>query len=114
MPTPSLAMQCHRDTTGNKVRAFSVNDIAVHPKFKSFATCGSDGTYAIWDKDTKRRIHNFNKGLRQVTSGSFDATGMYFCYASCYDWSLGEAKRSKPGGKCEIRCVKLEESWVRT
>ena len=45
----NFAFKCHRDTQDGRAgqastcNIYAVNDIAFHPKFKSFATCGSDG-----------------------------------------------------------------------
>jgi mRNA export factor len=43
----NFAFKCHRDGT----TAYGINAIRFHPKFPgTFATAGSDGVVAFWDK----------------------------------------------------------------
>lgn len=62
-PTPqgqrqNFAFKCHRR---NKTQIFAVNGIDFHPHFGTFATCGSDGTFHFWDKDSKQRLKGFKQ-----------------------------------------------------
>jgi mRNA export factor len=55
------------------------------------ATCGSDGTFAFWDKDSKSRVKAFERiPVRgPITCGKFSADGSMFAYAQSYDWHKG-------------------------
>jgi len=80
-----FAFKCHR-TARNQV--YAVNDIAFHP-LGTFATCGSDGTFHFWDKDSKQRLKQFKKCSLPISCCSFNAEGTIFAYAVCYDWHMG-------------------------
>ncbi|KAK2079795.1 Poly(A)+ RNA export protein rae1 [Prototheca wickerhamii] len=54
----SFTFKCHRSTTD----IYAVNGISFHPRFGTFATCGSDGGYTFWDKDSKQRLKGFTCG----------------------------------------------------
>jgi len=80
----NFAFKCHRQ----KNNIYAVNDIAFHP-LGTFATCGSDGTFHFWDKDSKQRLKAFKKCNLPVTCCEFSADGNIFAYAVCYDWHQG-------------------------
>lgn len=87
----NFSFKCHREERqGNDGKPFSfvysVNSIAFHP-MGTFATCGSDGAYTFWDKDSKQRLKMFKNANQPVTAGAFNATGTIFAYALSYDWS---------------------------
>jgi len=81
----NFAFKCHRD--GNNI--FAVNDIAFHPVYGTFATCGSDGTFNFWDKDSKQRLKPFARVTQPIPCCAFNSDGKIFAYASSYDWSKG-------------------------
>jgi mRNA export factor len=85
--TKDFAFKCHR-TQRNQV--FAVNDIAFHP-LGTFATCGADGTFHFWDKDSKQRLRQFKKCSLPISCCAFNTDGSIFAYAVCYDWHLGQA-----------------------
>eukprot|EP01087_Luapelamoeba_hula_P005100 TRINITY_DN1518_c0_g1_i1.p1 TRINITY_DN1518_c0_g1~~TRINITY_DN1518_c0_g1_i1.p1 ORF type:complete len:339 (-),score=42.82 TRINITY_DN1518_c0_g1_i1:88-1104(-) len=80
----NFAFKCHRDNNN----IFAVNDISFHP-YGTFATCGSDGTFNFWDKDSKQRLKPFARLPQPIPCGSFNMDGKLFAYASSYDWSKG-------------------------
>uniref|UniRef100_A0A6B2LAI3 Uncharacterized protein n=1 Tax=Arcella intermedia TaxID=1963864 RepID=A0A6B2LAI3_9EUKA len=82
----NFAFKCHR----NKNDIYAVNDLAFHP-LGTFATCGSDGTFHFWDKDSKQRLKAFKKCALPIACCEFSATGDIFAYASCYDWHKGSS-----------------------
>jgi mRNA export factor len=84
-PNKNFAFKCHRE--GNAINA--VNAIDHHPRYGTFATCGSDGLINFWDKDSKARLKAFTKNAQPITCGKFNNNGMVFAYALCYDWSSG-------------------------
>jgi mRNA export factor len=81
-----FAFKCHRIKTS----VYAVNDIAFHP-LGTFATCGSDGTFHFWDKDSKQRLKQFKKCSLPISCCQFNAEGNIFAYAVCYDWHQGSS-----------------------
>lgn len=64
-PKP-FAFKCHRiaDTSGDQNAqdtVMPVNGLAFHPQFTTFYTGGSDGTVALWNYQTKKRVKGFPK-----------------------------------------------------
>lgn len=87
-----FSFKCHREAQGaakNETLVYSVNAISVHPVYGTFSTAGSDGTFNIWDKDSKYRLKASNKAGGPITSTAFSRTGNIFAYAVSYDWSKG-------------------------
>lgn len=82
----NFAFKCHRQNE----EVYSVNNIAFHP-WGTFATCGADGVYTFWDKDSKQRLKQFERAASPVTSSCFNADGTIFAYSLSYDWSQGAA-----------------------
>uniref|UniRef100_A0A6V2XQ38 Uncharacterized protein n=1 Tax=Emiliania huxleyi TaxID=2903 RepID=A0A6V2XQ38_EMIHU len=82
----NFAFKCHRE---NNLDIYSVNCIAFHPTFGTFATTGSDGTFNFWDKDSRQRLKAFTKGSLPIPVGRFSRDGAIFAYAASYDWSKG-------------------------
>jgi mRNA export factor len=83
----NFAFKCHREQ--NSQHIYAVNAIDHHPRYGTFATCGSDGCILFWDKDSKSRLKAFPKCDQPIVAGKFNHNGNYFAYASCYDWSKG-------------------------
>jgi len=81
----NFAFKCHRDNQD----IYSVNCIAFHPTYGTFATTGSDGTFNFWDKDSRQRLKAFGKASHPVPVGAFNRDGTIFGYAASYDWSKG-------------------------
>jgi len=86
--------KCHR--WNNDV--FAVNVITFHKRYGTFATCGSDGQYVFWDKDSKHRLKPFERMASPITAAQFNKDGNIFAYAIGYDWSKGfeSHDKSKP------------------
>ena len=103
----NFAFKCHRE----EANVYSVNCITFHAQFGTFATCGSDGTYVFWDKDSKQRLKLFLKLNNAITSAAFNATGNVFAYAVGYDWSRGIEyyDRQKQPNAILLHAVKEEE-----
>ena len=82
----------HRE--GNDI--FSVNAVDFHPN-NIFATSGSDGVFAFWDKDARTRLALFelHKNRCPITQVKFSPNGNSFFYALSYDWSKG-AENNNP------------------
>ncbi|EOD31828.1 hypothetical protein EMIHUDRAFT_72140 [Emiliania huxleyi CCMP1516] len=77
----NFAFKCHRE---NNLDIYSVNCIAFHPTFGTFATTGSDGTS---QPSGHGLAAAFTKGSLPIPVGRFSRDGAIFAYAASYDWS---------------------------
>jgi len=50
---------------------------------------GSDGTYIVWNKDTKSRYKQSVKAPLPMTAACFSDDASILAFASGEDWSLG-------------------------
>ncbi len=102
-----FSYKCHRNSDG----AFAVNDIAPHPTIgDAFATCGSDGSFAFWNKAQRQRLHLYpgDKAL-PIVCCKFSPNGLQFARAISYDWSRGkEFKDSVASNKIMVFTPKKE------
>ena len=103
----NFAFKCHREDAN----VYSVNAIHFHNTFGTFATCGSDGTYVFWDKDSKQRLKLFAKLNNAITAAAFNQQGNVFAYAVGYDWSKGIEyfDRQKQPNAILLHAVKEDE-----
>lgn len=79
---------------------YPVNAIAVHPKYGTFATGGSDGTVCIWDSVAKKRLAYFPKQIMYcrllysyspgVSALAFNAEGSHLAIAFSYSFEQGQ------------------------
>lgn len=83
--TTAFSFKCHRDDKN----VYSVNSIAVHPKFDTFATSGSDGNITTWDKESRQRLKNFGNVNMPIPSICWSRDGSLLAYAVSYDWHKG-------------------------
>ncbi|KAI9203704.1 WD40-repeat-containing domain protein [Polychytrium aggregatum] len=81
----NFSFKCHRDDKN----VYSVNAISFHPQHGTFSTAGSDGTYSMWDKDSKQRLKFIPTINMPISATAFNRTGSIFAYAASYDWSKG-------------------------
>lgn len=79
----SFAFKCHR----TDLNAFAVNAIAFHPVQGTLVTAGGDGSYQIWDKDSKQRLKSALNLGGPVTACSFSKHSDILVYSIGYDWS---------------------------
>ena len=76
------AFKCHRETVDGVDVIYPVNALAYHPVFKgTFASGGGDGTVALWDGNTKRRIRQYQKFPASIAALAFSADGKYLAVA---------------------------------
>eukprot|EP01125_Pyxidicula_operculata_P020032 TRINITY_DN730_c0_g2_i2.p1 TRINITY_DN730_c0_g2~~TRINITY_DN730_c0_g2_i2.p1 ORF type:complete len:274 (+),score=29.92 TRINITY_DN730_c0_g2_i2:200-1021(+) len=76
--------RCHRSSD----EVYAVNDITFNTH-GTYATCGSDGYFHFWDKNTRDKMYSSQKCVMPVNCGSFNMDSTLFAYASSYDWSKG-------------------------
>jgi mRNA export factor len=75
----TFAFKCHRPTATD---VFAVNDIAFCKATGTFATCGADGSYCFWDKDSKTRLNQFERADAPLTCCAFNQSGSLFAYVA--------------------------------
>lgn len=80
----NFMFKCHR----HGPNVYNVNGVEFHP-YGTFATVGSDGIVAFWDKDSKQRLHLLPRRRTPISCGAFNASGSLFAYAVSYDYSKG-------------------------
>lgn len=80
-----FAFKCQREDSV----VYPVNCISFHPVHGTFSTAGSDGTFGIWDKESKQRLKMSQKMNGPISSTAFNRTGSMFAYAVSYDWCKG-------------------------
>ncbi|KAK0497111.1 hypothetical protein EDD18DRAFT_1073320, partial [Armillaria luteobubalina] len=69
--------------------AHAVNDISFHPVNGMLATCGSDGTIKVWDKNRRRRLKTLEIYEGPVSCCSFNPDGTVLAYATNRRLSIG-------------------------
>lgn len=90
----NMSFKCHRDPvdkTTNHVKVWTINAIATHPIWGTFATGGSDGTFNFWDKEAKSRLKWYPTVGGSISAMSFNKTGDILAYSVSYDWHEGYA-----------------------
>ncbi|CCH44723.1 Vegetative incompatibility protein [Wickerhamomyces ciferrii] len=88
-----FTFKCHRqnETKAGRTEShiFSLNSIAAHPVYGTFATAGSDGCFHFWDKDAKHRLKGFPSLGGTISAANFNRNGSIYAIAVSYDWSKG-------------------------
>ena len=88
-----FTFKCQR----NDSLVYAVNAISFHPIHGTFSTAGSDGTWAIWDKDSKQRLKASDKAPNAICATAFNRNGNIFAYGVGYDWSKGYEHNQRDG-----------------
>jgi mRNA export factor len=84
-----FAFRCHRQGE-NMSEVYPVNDIAFNPVWGTFCTAGGDGSWIIWDKDSRSRLKmGFHQNKAPITAIDYSYNGDLMAYASGYDWAKG-------------------------
>ena len=63
-----FTFKCHRE----QADIYAVNDGKFHPRHGTFVTCGSDGVFNFWDKDSKQRLKQMAKCNAPIPCGDFN------------------------------------------
>lgn len=105
-----FAFKCHRKDTST---VFSVNAIAFHKGYGTFATVGGDGVVNFWDKDNKQRLKIFPSRGETISCAAFNTPGNIFAYGVSYDWSKGASHYNPATSKNEIRLHVVTEDEIR-
>ncbi|KAI9179718.1 hypothetical protein H9P43_005048 [Blastocladiella emersonii ATCC 22665] len=104
----NFSFKCHRDTL-SPPNVYPVNEIAMHPGYGTFATCGSDGAIHFWDKDARTRLKMFSQAGQgtPITSIAFSRQGNMLAYAACYDWYKGHEHAPAPNTPQAAPVIKI-------
>jgi len=78
--------KCHRK---NESTAYAVHQVAFNHKYETFMTCGGDGSYFIWDKDSRKRLKASGGADAPITACAMSSNAQICAYAFGYDWARG-------------------------
>jgi cell cycle arrest protein BUB3 len=94
-----FAFKCHRETVDGVDVVYPVNALAYHPIHKAtFASGGGDGSVALWDGATKRRIRQYPKFPASIASLSFSPNGKLLAVGYSPGFEDGKEDMSGPVG----------------
>lgn len=86
-----FAFRCHR-VGESMAEVYPINDVAFNPVHGTFCTAGGDGSWIIWDKDSRSRLKAGTiQNKTPVTAVDYSANGDLLAYATGYDWTKGVA-----------------------
>jgi len=85
------AFKCHRQTINDVDNVWSVNSLAFHPSFNTFASAGSDATVSVWDHKVKKRLRQYPKFPGGVAAVAFNCDGSRIAVGVSSTWDEGEA-----------------------
>lgn len=85
-----FCFKAHRNETETPGNVYTVNKIGFNKVHNTFCTVGSDGTYVIWNKDTKSRYRLSKESPMPLMHVCFsdDASTLAFCHGE--DWTKGK------------------------
>lgn len=92
-PDKQYSFKCHRAEVSGVTLIYSVNALAFHPQFNSFATGGSDGYVAVWDPFNKKRLWKLRQYPQAISSVSFSSSGQHLAIASSYMFEEGAKQK---------------------
>lgn len=90
-----FCFKCHRVEAGNEGDAYTVNHISFNKTYNTFSTVGSDGTFIIWNKDTKSRYKSSKAAPLPMGACCFSEDASILAFASGEDWSKGVENANK-------------------
>ena len=81
--------RCHRKGENNEI-IYPIYSIKTNPVYGTYASCGGDGLYNIWDhlSRTKLKTASFPSKI-PITAINYSMDGNVFAYSGGYDWSSG-------------------------
>jgi mRNA export factor len=101
--------KCHRDEEKKggitNVSAFPVNGVAFNGRFNTMATCGSNGTYAFWDKDNRQKLKEYPAVGNSIIDIDFSPDSNFIAFAVAYDWAKGLDGKSDANEGLYVRRV---------
>jgi len=98
-PPEDFCFKSHRvddtSTPPKPSQVHAVNGIAFNKQFGTFVTYGQDGSWFIWNKDTKSKLKNTKAGPHPITAADFLDNATQLAYAFGYDWGKGAEESKK-------------------
>jgi len=83
------AFRCHRTGEGS-TEVYPVNTIAFNQVYGTFCTGGGDGSWILWDKESKTKLKTGTIQTKApITSIDYSYDGNLLAYAYGYDWHKG-------------------------
>lgn len=121
------AFKCHRQTStmplsadaqpgdeGEKVDVvYPVNALAFHPTFGTFATGGGDGTVAVWDANSRRRVRQYKELGASVAALDFSRDGKFLAVGVSPGFEDGMEEEDVKPEMCRIVIRELGESEAK-
>ena len=109
-----FCFKCHRSENAatNDGDAYTVNHIAFNKLYGTFATVGSDGTFIVWNKDTKSRYKSSKAAPMPMCAVAFNDEASMLAFASGEDWGLGFEAAKKRQNQIKIYIRKCEKDDV--
>lgn len=109
----NMSFKCHRDPVkSNNVNIWTINAVSTHPKYGSFSSGGSDGSFNFWDKESKTRLKTFPGIGGSISATDFNGDGTIFAYAVSYDWHQGYAF-NKPDYPNKVMLHAVDDASVK-
>jgi len=84
-----FCFKCHRNEQDSSGDVYTVNCISFNKKHNTFCTVGSDGTFIIWNKDTKSRYKMSKAAPIGMTACAFNDDATLLAFACGEDWTKG-------------------------
>jgi mRNA export factor len=100
-----FCFKCHRNEKTSDGDVYTVNAISFNKKFNTFCTVGSDGTFTIWNKDSKSRYKMSKPAPLGMTACAFNDEATLLAFASGEDWTKGNDFAKQRQNQIQI--------WVR-
>jgi len=107
-----FCFKCHRKEQGNDGDAFTVNKISFNKQHNTFATVGGDGTYIIWNKDTKARYRQSPVAKQSMTAVCFSEDASILVFAVGEDYNKGHQYAQSRPNNVKLYCRKTEKDDV--
>eukprot|EP01029_Cantina_marsupialis_P025486 TRINITY_DN67557_c0_g1_i1.p1 TRINITY_DN67557_c0_g1~~TRINITY_DN67557_c0_g1_i1.p1 ORF type:complete len:391 (-),score=55.91 TRINITY_DN67557_c0_g1_i1:541-1614(-) len=109
----SFSFKCHRNLQPhNKAECYPINCIVSHPTFHTFATCGGDGSFNLWDCLHRKKLRSSSTHKQSISCGAFNSVGNIFACAESDDWMKGH-EHHNPADPNRIMLKIVDESDVK-
>lgn len=94
-----FAFKCHRQpaTEGDGDIVYPVNALEFHPIHGTFASGGGDGTVALWDAESKRRLKQYQKFSNNIAALGFSSDGKNLAVGICPGFETGQEDYTAEG-----------------